>query len=165
MPSPERPCCAVLTLMYPTKMRCAISRLPCLVCKRAQASVLTEIRAFASASFCSGVATVSSKGVIAAVAATSRCPISAFCPACIVAERAGQARNEAGANRVGDEHKYDRDRPRLALKCSGHRRALTSRPSPKGIPGAKRQTTAALAMIERAEVASKVFGGTFGKPN
>jgi hypothetical protein len=35
--------------------------------------------------------------------------------------RAGQARNETIADRIGDAQKYDRDRPRLPLKCGDHR--------------------------------------------
>jgi hypothetical protein len=37
--------------------------------------------------------------------------------------------------------------------------------SPTAAQGLKRALDEALAMIERAEVASKVFGGVFGKPN
>src|SRR5271166_1511066 len=48
-------------------------------------------------------------------------PISATSPMNPVSARAGQARNEPGADRVADDHKYDRDRPRLPLECSGHR--------------------------------------------
>jgi hypothetical protein len=40
--------------------------------------------------------------------------------------RAGQARDEAVAHRIGDGRKYDRDRPRLPLECGG-RRSLVCR--------------------------------------
>jgi hypothetical protein len=38
-----------------------------------------------------------------------------------IPSRVRQAGNEANANRVGNNRKYNRDRPRLPLKCSGRR--------------------------------------------
>jgi hypothetical protein len=51
---------------------------------------------------------------------TRRCRPKGSNEAGDIPSRAGQAHNEAGADRVGDNHKYDRDRPRLPLQCGGH---------------------------------------------